>query len=181
MNLKLIATAALLVVACQSYAESYTYYQNENGTVTVQRDEGLYSAEPSVVSSCIALPVSWSDNVEATINGTASATHFSAALNIDTDNAALMNSNWSYPGFNWSCFSDIARSYERGEKVLVSFTLKPGVADMLAFTTLGFYESEYLFQEILPHTVSCRTHTWATTGCQYPMNWIGGNTVLITR
>lgn len=144
MNLKLIATAALLVVACQSYAESYTYYQNENGTVTVQRDEGLYSAEPSVVSSCIALPVSWSDNVEATINGTASATHFSAALNIDTDNAALMNSNWSYPGFNWSCFSDIARSYERGEKVLVSFTLKPGVADMLAFTTLGFYESEYL-------------------------------------
>jgi len=143
MSLRIMISVTLLVAASQGYADSYTHYQAEDGTVTVQRSKEVYSAEPGVVSSCIALPVSWNDDLKVTIAGAAGATDFSARLSSDTVSAAVMNSNWSYPGFNWSCFSDTARNYEDGGQVVVSFTFKPGVADMRTFTMTGLNMGEY--------------------------------------
>ncbi len=144
MKAKIIVAAIALTAAAQGHANSYTYYHAEDGSVTVERDIKIYSAGTRAISACIALPVTWDNELNALASGTASEAFFSESLSVDTDATAATNSNWSYSGFDWRCFSDTERTYIAGEPAKISFTFSPGVADMQVFTTQGFGSSDYL-------------------------------------
>ncbi|UXD85998.1 hypothetical protein [Thalassolituus hydrocarboniclasticus] len=155
MKAKIIVAAIALTAAAQGHANSYTYYHAEDGSVTVERDIKIYSAGTQAISACIALPVTWDNELNTLASGTASEAIFSESLSVDTDATAAMNNNWSYSGFDWTCFSDTERTYIANEAANISFTFSPDVADMQVFTTLGFNDSDYLG---MPYPRQISTH-----------------------
>ncbi len=144
MKSKIIIAAIALTATANGYANSYTYYHAEDGSVTVERDIKIYSTGAQAISACIALPLTWDNELNALVSGTASEAIFSESLSVDTDATAAMNNNWSYSGFDWTCFSDTERTYTANEAAKISFRFSPDVADMQVFTTLGFGNSDYL-------------------------------------
>ncbi len=136
MKFRLLAAVVATLAAGQSYA-AHTYYQDEDGLATIDRDWRAGADGDDQLSVCIALPDVWEGDLQVSVAGSAGGESFSAALSDDAENATTLNTSWGYDGFSWQCFADVVRTFDDEDSAEISLTFAPGSADMTVLTATG--------------------------------------------